>query len=87
MYGVYSLQKDVDIYEMLTARYLMDKNGNLTGMFTGETAQFLNGEITDEPETISLVSSRVVHPFGYVAKVCGRNVQIKTREKKNNPEL
>ena len=76
-YGIYSYRNDLSVYDILEEKFLLDDDGNPAGEFTGDTAKFLAGEISEEPEIITLESLRVHKYTHSTAWLCGRQIKIR----------
>ena len=78
-FGMYSLTPDVNVYDVVTERYLRDGNGTIVGHFIGDTADYLSGQ-REEPDVITLESSvikRTKKRTQRTYSICGRTVVIK----------
>lgn len=75
--GLYSNRCEMDIYEVLKWKYLMDDQCNTVGNFTGLTAAFLAGKTDVEPETITLESSLLRRKDWSVVRAKGRKIKVR----------
>lgn len=76
-YGIYSNRNDLTVYEIAEEMYLRNDDGTKAGQFTGDTARYLAGEITEEPVVITLESARVSRYTHSTTSIHGRQVQIR----------
>ena len=77
-FGIYSDQKDLSVYDVINEKYLLDdKSGKRIGSFTENTLKYLNGELQDEPEIITLETTALKRKSTSIVKICDRTVKIR----------
>ena len=76
-FGIYSNRDDLSVYEILRWKYLLADEGNPVGRFTGDTARYLEHQIMQEPEIITLESALLLRKSWSSVSVKGRKVKIR----------
>jgi hypothetical protein len=75
--GIYSIRPDMNIYDILKWKYLVDDKGETVGRFTGQTSAYLAHDIDIEPEVITIETSILTHRTNITVRVQGRQVDVK----------